>query len=264
VQKAVSGQTWFSPLSSQNDPFDTNPHYIKSADWEIRQFVDSFKKATGESVPSFSGIDLAEAGRARGVSRKQVKAAAKRFPEYAGSMIARQVRDLREKQMICCFSETEVDILIWSYYGNSHASFCYQFERIEGHSPEARSRVGSVKYVEHRPKIDTVDLLRVGASGRAPELLDPIASERFDEAFILTKSTAWAHEKEWRAIQGLGQKSGYFPVDPYRLSKIVFGCRAPMELVDFVSAIVDGRVKLEKLKLDQVDYRLSYGGKLGK
>jgi hypothetical protein len=81
IKHALMNQTWFSGLSAQNDPFDTNPHFVYSKEGELDKFMRRFEKATGQSVPSFSGIDMLEAARKRGMNTKQAKAAIKKIPK---------------------------------------------------------------------------------------------------------------------------------------------------------------------------------------
>lgn len=263
IREAVSNRTWFSPLSSQNDPFDTHPRFLKSPSWQVKQFMDVVQKASGEKYFSFSGIDLKEEAISRGVPIKHLKRVIKKFPNFIGKEAACAAKNLRENQNISCFSTNPLDIIMWSYYSNSHSSFCYEFSRVESDESAASLRVGKIDYKEKRPTISTIDLLIASivsnysiSSNTDIERIINYSKSKIEEAFIFTKSSHWSHEAEWRSIVPIDTKSGYHSILPYKLSKIIFGCRASESLINFVISNTNGEIPIKQIKMSSSEYRL--------
>lgn len=255
---ALQGKVWFSPLSAQNDPFDTNPHFIESPQWQLDRIMKRFRNKHG-SLASLTGIDLRERGRQAGLTTKQMKANAKRGGASFARDAARSLRlGHRQNNSICCFTESAENVLMWSYYSASHRSYCLRFSCPESDLTLARKVIAKVKYVSKRPAITTVNILRIVIEQSRPGTFEVSDAEKdaFTDAFILTKSDSWKHEVEWRALQRPGMPQGYYSIWPYRLSGVVFGCKADRQIISEVVDALGSSVELMRAKIQKESYDL--------
>ena len=107
---------------------------------------------------------------------------------------------------IYCLSEKNDDLLMWSHYSDCHRGLCLQFKT----SMETPLfwEAFKVIYQDEYPIINVMDM------GKA---------EEFRKA-LLTKSTHWAYEEEWRILKMEKEGGpGYYPFSPDSLSGIIFG-----------------------------------------
>jgi hypothetical protein len=101
---------------------------------------------------------------------------------------------------------------MWSHYADYHRGICLEFD---GHGLLTQHAL-KVNYSHDRPLI-----LR----GDSNEL-------KLDKA-LLTKSSHWSYEKEWRLIQYTAGP-GVVKFRPENLTGIVVGAEAPMSTLKFV------------------------------
>lgn len=114
---------------------------------------------------------------------------------------------------IICFSETPRDILMWSHYASKHQGVCLQFDtRIHGNWMR--------------------DCAAVYYSGVCPRLnwIEDDQSELFDR-LVLTKSSHWKYEREWRMFFNTPQISRLQSFPPNALRSIIFGYQCPASRV---------------------------------
>jgi len=258
IERAKHGQVWFSPLSAQNDPFDTNPCYLKSPRWEVQKLIKEFHRRYG-ILASFSGSNLAAAAAKKGLSRKALKSVKKKtYVDATFDTSDNLLKTTRTDMTICCFSASDSDILMWSYYASSHSSFCFRFERSESQAGEARSKLGRVKYTSERPTISTIQIILNAIERAYPEFKKLSHKDRdtFTDSFILTKSDHWSHEKEWRALRRFPSKSGYHSISPYRLTGIIMGCRASSNLEKYLNDVSGHGIDVLHATVDENMYKL--------
>lgn len=119
------------------------------------------------------------------------------------------ITKMARKLGIFCSTSDPRSIPMWSYYTNGHKGLCFGFRttRASG-SPLWDSR--QVEYSDEYPAYDP--------------LLD--VDERHGrqaESLLLRKSTAWQHEREWRAFNTGGP--GVVEYGAHVLTEIILGCR---------------------------------------
>jgi len=119
-------------------------------------------------------------------------------------------RDWQNKYTGCCFSERWDSLLMWAHYADSHKGVCLQFK--DDSDPKklpAGCLFKKVRYSTHYPKLD---------AARVSE---------FEETLLLTKSTDWMYEEEWRFVAPAGSESkgfdGLIEASPFSLQKIYLG-----------------------------------------
>ncbi len=255
LRNAQLRKTWFSKVSEQNDPFDTNPYYQDSSVKDVRDFMIGFRKVAG-SRASFANDDFIAEAKARGIKKAQAKKHLTNWPLHIATT-RHTFKEYRRNTLISCFSTEIRNILMWSYYGNSHTSYCLRFKLDEGGN--GRSAVAEVRYLEERPYLNTMDMMRRMAAASRPNQFDygDQDNERVDNATLLCKSDHWEHEKEWRAIKTPDQGEGYHSIAPYRLDKIILGANTSKATeIALRSSIED--VRLSKCKLSETHYELQF------
>ena len=84
---------------------------------------------------------------------------------------------------VCCFSETNQDLLMWGHYSDSFKGFCLEFRT----DFELFKKLHKVTYSESLPVINTYELL-------------VNENNNFITDLFCTKSVKWAYEKEWRIL----------------------------------------------------------------
>lgn len=256
LNAAVRGETWFSTIGQQKDPFDTNPIYFDSKIKEVKEFYQAFWKIAGKNA-SFAKDDFVAFAKTHGMKASDAKRHLKNYALHIKT--ARQTFfEYREKSLISCFSECPASILMWSYYSASHSSFCFRFSR--DMNENGAVKIADVRYVAKRPQISTIDMFKKMAASRYPNsyLFSATDVERLDNATLLCKSDHWAHEKEWRSLLTPNFGAGYHPIEPYYLSGIVFGALVSGELVDFVKAKTNNDISYQQCVLSQNSYQIEF------
>ncbi len=161
-----------------------------------------------------------------GTPKKLAKARAKSAtdPEFmklrAQEMTDQLPVDMQEYR-ICSFSATWEPILLWSHYADAHRGICIGFSVNNDDMGSAMQ----VSYSEELPSIEYFDR----------------NEEETLKALILTKSSAWRYEEEFRMvskeppihpqIQLVNQRYN-FPAN--RLVEVILGCEATQNLEDRV------------------------------
>lgn len=113
---------------------------------------------------------------------------------------------------IACFSETKSEILMWSHYADFHRGICLEYE-IDNSDENIFSLCRPVNYCLHYPMLNFSEFLK-------PDFNSTVD---FIDKMVLTKSTSWKYEKEWRIVMpGYGNKKIDYP--PTTLSGIYLGC----------------------------------------
>jgi len=162
-----------SPLGF-DDPYDCalTPNIRPPTDVEVDAIRRRYLQAVGtppltrRELESLSSVDLRDA---------LVRAGRSAFEEIA--------REFLRTRGVTCFSEVNDDLLMWAHYGGRYRGICLEFSTAVGPFEKIRR----VRYVESLPTLELAPLL---------------VERNFEPALGLfcTKSTAWAYEKEWRAI----------------------------------------------------------------
>jgi len=110
---------WFCPAKNLNDPFDLQ---YRLSDSCMLQVFEQIKDELGTELAQQPNNNM---GIIKGLMH-QYKTN-ERFRDY-------MMKSLRQKASysVCCFTEKEDDILMWSHYGGNHSGIClmYNLEEI--------------------------------------------------------------------------------------------------------------------------------------
>lgn len=148
------------------------------------------------------------------------------------------------KYGICCFSESYLDPLLWSHYGDQHRGLCigYSTDRIPMPVPQ------KVVYGEDRN-------LKASLLYQALIENEEQAKNDLNHNFLLRKATDWKYEKEWRLI---GESGLQF--SPLLFTEVTFGLRCPLSVIHVVTRMLAGRkcaVNYYKITQNSSTYALS-------
>ena len=112
---------------------------------------------------------------------------------------------------------------MWSYYAANHSGLVLRFT--SGATNNAFSSARPVRYIDQMPSLfdekALCDLLALEGHHNSD------ADRIFDEV-IWTKSSHWAHEREWRIYGGVGETVAAYEDVPFtatELDGVIFGLR---------------------------------------
>ncbi|NDL64326.1 DUF2971 domain-containing protein [Acerihabitans arboris] len=160
------------------------------------------------------------------------------FDEHAQWYVGYSTREiyLTQNGTICLTRDSD-NYLMWSHYARSHTGFCIGFDDSIADCIEDYAVFGDVNYSQAVPGFNYFT-----------ETL-----ENFAVAMFLHKGLPWAYEKEFRIVT---DKWGIKKFDKSLIKEIVIGCRAPVQLQDYVSELIDTDIRVSKMGLSQDTYSL--------
>lgn len=137
---------------------------------------------------------------------------------------------------VCCFSEKDDNLLMWSHYSDKHTGVCliYDLEVNE----EFWRILSPVNYSQYFPIANTIEEAAVEC--------------------LLTKSLGWAYENEWRLLY-LGDK-GAMPISRNSLKGVIFGCKTDlkeaMEIINLCKASGYEGLSFYQMQKDRQEFKL--------
>lgn len=134
-------------------------------------------------------------------------------PEFEDATRDKMLQELK-RWGICCLSEVNDNILMWSHYANAHHGFCLEFS----------TKQGGVQFGVEFPT-ETQIPLPVIYSPKYP-IANPIIGPSLKKT-LLTKAKQWEYEQEWRIIIPNSLGAHGFPRQC--LTGVIFGCRMSEE-----------------------------------
>lgn len=226
IKNFRNGVLYFGPPSNFNDPFDCAlwPQIKPPTDLEANtiaaRFLDlGYGRYQEDMQRQFLAVDISE-------WRTRLMASAEKI-------IGDRRREFYEEIGICCFSERNGNVLMWSHYSSHHQGFCLEFH---SHT-DIFTKAKRVIYSNDVPTIDLTQFM---------------LEDDFQKVFELfcTKSSDWQYEHECRVLR---QEVGTYcyPID--LLKSVYFGARATNALINTICEIVRDR----ELKANLYQGRLS-------
>lgn len=214
---------WPSPIAF-NDPFDCNPVLIHGVDARERR--------------AFAKRVLKEHDRNPRHIRRQNR---KRLTHFGSRPNAPELlriwQDHRERAALLSFSAVSDHPLMWAHYADAHRGVALIFEE------QVRPRwiALAVGYKIERPVLN----------------LTRIRDEDQLQAALLTKSSHWSYEEEFRMVT-TGEKIGYNEFPEGALKGLILGARISAEHRIFVEGLTAKRPQLEvwDAEMHPSEYRL--------
>jgi hypothetical protein len=188
----VNNRIYFPSPVEFNDPFDGSYQY--SLEGSEEEKVKFFIRVLKNNKPDLSPAERIEK------ANQIVHSAA--FQNIDPAVTNRTIKNLG----IYCLSLVRDDILMWSHYSQKHTGIVLEFK-----PGSFFAEAFEVNYQEKYPNIRIYD--------------DDLARMK---AGILTKSTHWAYEKEYRVIE-YTKGPGVYDFSGNLLTGVIFGCRMPEE-----------------------------------
>lgn len=227
-----SGRICFSSPLNLNDPFELKPpiQLFESAE-EMAAALSVKIDREMQSNPPDLPPDLSP--ELKGINREQfVELLRGKVQDRIPDLIARLMPAVEEgierfyssadKRIgVLCLTEFPDNLLMWAHYAGAHAGFVVEFDPSHSFFNQQRSDVDELRYL--RPII---------YSSERPILT---LSTARDISTLLTKSTHWEYEKEWRMMVDLNDASEIkvvgdnayhlfgFPRESIR--SVILGCR---------------------------------------
>lgn len=124
------------------------------------------------------------------------------------------IKSYFSSQRVTCFSRSPVEPLMWAHYADKHKGVCYWFDKTVF---DEKYTSGEVVYSSSLPKLH----LEFGVT-KNNEV------ERCLENIILTKSQAWAYEKEFRFY--IPSNESIHKFNPSALKFVILGMRSSEEV----------------------------------
>lgn len=225
-----TGELKFSTIDEFKDPFDGMGNWsLECSDEECNRSIDAFISRLSADMPGEIKEEFADELR-RNVGMQQM---------YA----AKAIETMRANAGIFCMSPIYDDIIMWSYYADSHRGACLKLDILQ--DTELFSGLNQVVYCKQMPAGNVLDARE--------------ASRLFWEA-ITTKHQDWYYEQEARVVHH--RKNGFLPFNKKVLTEVLFGVYTTPDDVDEVKQALRGNgfrnVALKKARLNTTGYKLEF------
>lgn len=234
----TDGEIYFPSISKLNDPFEGNIPYIFNKDELTPDNIYlTMRMLAKESYPKMTEEELQEY-----IFENQ-----KQNLLFDTNYLEEKRQNTKEivNNLFGIFSLTkkEDNLLMWSYYADSHKGICIGFDSEKLYNATLGT-IGPVTYSEDLPQKRISDISNI---------------HPFYERLISTKSKDWQHEKEYRLTKiGLANKIIKVPLNT--IKEIIFGCKTEFDqkryIVEFINAnnkdckIFEASMSKSKFKLD--------------
>lgn len=201
--------------SNLNDPFECNA--------VCKEIVDSLDKKLDEFEIIF---ELKKINKEEYIEKAHNELMKSHYEKFLADLL------------ICSFSESNDNILMWSHYSNAHKGFCieYDLEKLI----KNKALILPVVYSVEMPDIDNIFLKN---------------AKKYSS--IYTKSSDWEYEKEWRFILNGNSEGENLRID--KPTAIYLGCNIDKRLEeDLIKICKDKEINCYKAKKDSYEYKLNF------
>lgn len=175
------GVIYFNSPDNFNDPYDCafNPDIV---DIECENITDEDLDKFRRNLPDY--LTKEEKDHIKDIDNAQLKA--ELCVPKARDDMKKKIKEYTESNGISCFSEAKDNLLMWLHYGGEYKGFCLEFATNNGIINNGK--LHKVKYHELPSAVKFLSKMIRGEGVGA--LLD----------LVLTKSSDWEYEKEWRML----------------------------------------------------------------
>lgn len=244
-------EIWFSRGIKFNDPFDCSldvPLTLFSTQ-TMRDFILANPAKSPLLELAKKDNDLLNSLVQAQVNRGLQMAHSNDLDKHALSGVVEYVTQKLVRSMVCCFSKSSTNQLLWSHYSDSHRGFCIRFKKdvlLQDLNP---SEHGDVSYIDQ-----PVDIL-----GSYFKDDDPVKD------IIFCKSDVWRYEEEYRLTHNDFAEND---TDDFRISKysedaidcIILGINSSVGDLNLLKSILsDRKIVYKKIRRGANDYSLTVG-----
>lgn len=225
-----TGKLKFSTIDEFKDPFDGIGDWsIECSEEECNRTIDAFLSRLPADTPM--------------VVKEIFTDELRKNPMTLQTYAAKSIEIMRTNAGIFCMSPIFDDIIMWSYYADSHRGVCLKLDILQ--DTALFSGINQVVYRNQMPAGNVLD-----ASD---------ASRLFWEA-ITTKYKYWYYEQEARVVHH--RKNGFLPFNKKVLNEVLFGVYTTPDDVDEVRQALRENgfhnVHLKKARLNTTHYKLDF------
>lgn len=210
-----------------NDPFECRPRLEIGTSQEDREIaVQEVLSILSKRLPHAPSQKITQ----------EASIALSKLSDFYGSL-GNQYQLLLEDFGVYCLSAKKDNLLMWAHYGQAHTGYCLEFDASEG------TFFGKAHKVHYQKEYPVVRMI--------PS--DPNRGKKG----LLTKSSDWAYEEEWRIINPKGR--GHIDFPPHELVGIIFGCKAKAEIAGIIRKMVTSRqypIKICRAAINSSCYKL--------
>jgi hypothetical protein len=228
-----NNQLWFSNPQKFNDPFDCQ-FSIKSGftKKDHENFIDHYIK-----------YGILDRAKREFYIRNMISQ-----PDQIKKIVNRNIEKVIIKLGICCFSERNDDILMWSHYSDNHTGMCMKFDVLDdiafffaGDSSKPTKAVGRLIYQQDYSQLNAKQILK---------------EKQIVRVIPFTKFLDWKHEKEIRII---APQSGPIKVNKNALKEIIFGLKIrPRDKNRIIKSIKYNDVKFYDAVKSDTEFKLKF------
>ena len=160
------------------------------------------------------------------------------------------IEDEMQKFVICCFTKTNNNLLMWAHYANNHKGFCVEYDLSNKDIlKELEYIIFPVSYSLNRK--DTFDNLKLYCEECSGEVCWNLYRD-----VILRKSYHWLYENEFRLI--MNSKSSK-SIKFYPIKAIYFGCNMiEDDKKDIYFKLKDKSIKFYQANISKDKYEIDF------
>lgn len=243
-----NNELYFSFVEEFNDPFDCRVNFLlprNKIEWE-----DHVKK---HNIPD-------------ALARQAIKALEQ--INFDSEKIIKLYEKTNFKTItLCCLSEVEDNILMWSHYSNSHRGICIGFETIiDQNSLCIKTDDPTLNTHDNPVYHKTIPIDKVEYKINYPEPYDFLTGNHHDlYKFFKTKSIAWQYERERRITMPYRDvNKRLIKYDKSALKEVILGCKTTNEFKQQVISLIKNEysskgytVDIYQSSIDRDNYRLN-------
>jgi len=146
---------------------------------------------------------------------------------------------------IYCLSTTKDDILMWSYYSDSHKGLCLEFD-----TTKDITYFGQAFKVNYGNEYPSIDVIKIG-----------LGKDYEYRKAVLVKSTHWEYEQEWRILKPESYGGpGIHTFQPELLTGVILGAlicpEDKQKVLDWVQDYPT-KITLYQAKINRTKYQLN-------
>lgn len=145
--------------------------------------------------------------------------------------------DIHKKNLpkVCCFTETDDNILMWSHYADNHQGICLRFR-------SDKALDGYFLILNSTSEPCQIPFIKIEYKENLPPIVNMFDEDR-DETlvkFLLTKYSDWKYEKEYRMLLYENElEGGTIRYEKEDLEGITFGLKMKPENVKLIYNSID-------------------------
>jgi len=223
----------FTPINEFNDPFEFSLNMTiekkSMVDFLMKKYLKSIKKAVFTYNPNLIHFE------------HQINWREKVFEIYKNDTFYTFVNwkkifinirdDISQKIAILSLSETRDNLLMWGHYTNNHTGIVIGFDTDNFISNPLVDLPKKVNYKDEKVNIHLTHIENISLNKNI---------RKDTNLAILTKSTHWKYEKEWRclidlkSINSLSEIKGLVTINPKAIKEIILGVNVDVKLQNLV------------------------------